>query len=394
MEKKIKMKKIALITYHRAINYGSILQTYATYKKIYELGHKCTIIDYESYSQYYYYSNKIFPNIFKIKFRKISILLFLYKLFKNSNKRKNDKIKKNKFDLFAKKNFCMTKHYSSKNELRKVFSENCFDIFMTGSDQTWNSNCLEHLYQKSDSTGVYYFDFVDNKAKRVAFCSSLGNMTYTQLEKKKNLINKYSYISTREEQGKKLISRVYKKNIDVCVDPTFLLKKEDWNMLIQRESLVAGDYIVLYSLQKNNKIKEWLDSVKIFAKKRKWKIVVICPFCDEFTDDFIDANNSGPREFLNIFNFAKFVLVDSFHGLCFSIIYRKDFLVLGNKYYKKDIRKKNLLSKLSLENRMIENESEINNINDLSVHYASSENIIENEINNAIECLKNAINIT
>lgn len=38
--------KIALITLHRVINYGSFLQTYATQKTIEKLGHESLIIDY------------------------------------------------------------------------------------------------------------------------------------------------------------------------------------------------------------------------------------------------------------------------------------------------------------------------------------------------------------
>ena len=38
--------KIAVITRHAIINYGSLLQTIATQKIINKLGHECQIIDY------------------------------------------------------------------------------------------------------------------------------------------------------------------------------------------------------------------------------------------------------------------------------------------------------------------------------------------------------------
>jgi hypothetical protein len=39
---------IATITFHRAINYGAILQAYALQKKIEELGGQCTVLDYRN----------------------------------------------------------------------------------------------------------------------------------------------------------------------------------------------------------------------------------------------------------------------------------------------------------------------------------------------------------
>ena len=40
------MKKVGIITQHRVVNYGSMLQTYALQEKIEELGYKCEVIDY------------------------------------------------------------------------------------------------------------------------------------------------------------------------------------------------------------------------------------------------------------------------------------------------------------------------------------------------------------
>ena len=41
-------KKIGIITFHRAINYGALLQTYALQKVIKRMGHDCIIIDYRN----------------------------------------------------------------------------------------------------------------------------------------------------------------------------------------------------------------------------------------------------------------------------------------------------------------------------------------------------------
>lgn len=40
------MKKVGIITQHRVVNYGSVLQAYALQSKINELGYECEVIDY------------------------------------------------------------------------------------------------------------------------------------------------------------------------------------------------------------------------------------------------------------------------------------------------------------------------------------------------------------
>ena len=39
-------KKVGIITQHRVVNYGSVLQTYALQEKIKDMGYECEVIDY------------------------------------------------------------------------------------------------------------------------------------------------------------------------------------------------------------------------------------------------------------------------------------------------------------------------------------------------------------
>ena len=66
------MKKIGLLTFHRAINYGACLQAYALKNYIEDLGSKCEIIDYHC-SEIEDFYNKIFlkEDSIKTKIKKI-----------------------------------------------------------------------------------------------------------------------------------------------------------------------------------------------------------------------------------------------------------------------------------------------------------------------------------
>ncbi len=57
-------------------------------------------------------------------------------------------------------------------------------------------------------------------------------------------------------------------------------------------------------------------------------------------------------EWLRLFADARFVVTDSFHGAVFSIIFNKQFLVVGNKY-RGMARFTSLLEMFGLEDRLV-----------------------------------------
>lgn len=57
-------------------------------------------------------------------------------------------------------------------------------------------------------------------------------------------------------------------------------------------------------------------------------------------------------EWLSLFRDAKYIVTDSFHGTLFSIIFRKDFVTIGNQ--KRGLsRFQSVLSNLHLEDRLL-----------------------------------------
>jgi exopolysaccharide biosynthesis predicted pyruvyltransferase EpsI len=297
------------------------------------------------------------------------------------NKRKIEK-----FEKFMNDNFNLTKRCKSLKEIDGLKLENKYDYFVTGSDQTWNDYAVEHVYNRGKSIYPYFLSFVKEKTK-IAFSMSIGNTTFELLNKKRELINKYKYISTREESGKDILSKITDKNIDVVVDPTIILTQKEWCSMIDDKRIEDENYILLYTLCTNSTIDEWINEIKKFNKNKNLKVVMLCPFVSKKIPDVINYVDSGPYEFLKLFRDASYTIVDSFHGLCFSVIFRKNFFVLGNKYHKKDIRKNNLLKKFNLLDRIVENEKEINVIPDV-VDYKKSEKLISDEIIYAKNILK------
>lgn len=70
------MKRIGILTFHRAINYGACLQAYALKKYIKDQGNECDIIDYHCPAIEDFY-NRVFlwEDSFKTKIKKSSYMV-------------------------------------------------------------------------------------------------------------------------------------------------------------------------------------------------------------------------------------------------------------------------------------------------------------------------------
>ena len=86
--------------------------------------------------------------------------------------------------------------------------------------------------------------------------------------------------------------------------------------------------------------------------------------------------------------YAKYVFVQSFHGLVFANIFRKNFAFLCESN-SVDFRAKNLLSLLDQESQIVRNYSELNEAIINNVHYSS--NNLDDFIFRSISFLDNAI---
>ena len=105
----------------------------------------------------------------------------------------------------------------------------------------------------------------------------------------------------------------------MVLDPTLLLKKEDYFELCKDVPVETKPILVAYVLNINESI---LKSCKTLAKERDLELKI-------FSADS-KANLSIPK-WLAIFRDASYVVTDSFHGTVFAIIFGKEFKCLYNE---------------------------------------------------------------
>lgn len=339
-------KKIGIITYHAAYNYGSALQAYATQEIIKLLGYDAKIINYRMIEQKKYYA------IIRTKFGKKRFIEDISQLPLVKQKILRSK----RFEEFFNDYYDLTYEFSNPDEIYEF--ENKFEVFISGSDQIWNKHSCELNWNE----WKYMFPYLlkDIKKNKVSYASSIGNMTDNEIATIKKYIEEFDSISMREYTSTKRLEKILNKDIKTVLDPTFLLNKKQWieDMKLNKDN--RNPYILYYSLGniKDNFLK--LSKMLKLAKARHLELHVITPY---FYIPILSKNISnyleyGPKEFLNELYNAELVVTDSYHGSILSVNLGKEvYSICEGK--PSDFRKIDIFNRLGLEKRILESIDEL-----------------------------------
>lgn len=370
---------VGLITFHGSHNHGSMLQAYATQKCIENLGYDVEIINFRMLSQKEYYA------LYQTKYGKMRFFRGLLMLpIHNARKKREDK-----FEKFLEERYNLSEEeYSSYEDLKLISGK--YSICVSGSDQIWSNRIPELVGSDIDYTGVYFLDFVDDKTKRISYASSIGEATFDELENKRELLSKFSAISTRERKGADILKALTGRDVETVVDPTFLLNRSQWRQIETRERIVSEKYLFLYTLRGIRPGMKWARELTAFAKKTGLKVVCVSPFFPIVFPGVKCLVNIGPEDFINLIDHAELVFTDSFHGTAFSINLQKPFysLTLASS---NDNRKIGFLKELGLEKRILRSYGEIRKINNYSLDYSKAEKILNQKRSESMKWLEESL---
>lgn len=319
--------KIGILTFYVADNYGALLQAFASKKYLESLGHEACIIDY--------HVKKKFKIDFFIKGLSIfsNIKFSIYQFFRYPFLR----LRYKKFETFI------------KNELQPYngiweTSPNDFDIFYTGSDQIWNP-----LYT-NNYIPIFFCQFPGAIEKKcIAYSASMGiNYIPNKLKSElKNYLQIFSSISVREKSSKDLILPLVNIPVEVTIDPTFLLRKEQWlKYFPKRNKKNNKPYVVIFEVRHSDISYKLAD---IISKKYNYKIKTISS--NVKITNFNSLITTNPCEFVNTIANAEFVVTTSFHGTAFSLICKVPFYSIVTK--SNDNRIKDLLFNCGASDRLL-----------------------------------------
>jgi len=293
--------KIGIVTFFYANNYGGVLQAFALQKFL-----KNSSIDSE-------FVNYI-PNA------KNSILASFKKLLKKLLKKNKLEDFNQLFKEFRENNLIISEKFTANSDLKN----NKYDIIISGSDQIWNSRLNKH------NTSYFTLDFINNDTKKISYASCIGqpdqinDYIYSY-----DSINSFDYVSVRNDFSKEFLeNNLATKNIFVACDPTMLIDFHDL-----KYELPCKKYILIYSL--NMSLEELLNKV-ITTVKELYNLPIIVlnsKYNAVVYDDHISVSDAKPEQWIYLFKHASYVITDSFHGVIFSLKYKKNFIALhGNDW--------------------------------------------------------------
>jgi hypothetical protein len=361
--------RYGILTFHRALNFGALLQTYGLQKAIEKFGEESEVIDYRCRYLENHYDQFLYLK--KLQFR-----VLLYHLLKNQISIPNKKA----FRIFTEKYIISSREiYEQPNELQNI--DYNYKSLIVGSDQIWN-------YNQTNFDKSYFLDFVIDRRKKNAYAASFGfeflPLNYESEYKK--LLNSFNNLSVRESHGAEIIKKLLGVEVPVVLDPTMLLTKDEWSS-ISVESTNKENYILIYLLAESESI---FQAAQNLSRKTGYKVVYI-------NDKIIKRKklkniiSIGPCEWLGLIKNAKYLFTNSFHGVAFAINFGIDFFVeLLPPPSKVNSRLLNILNLFDLNNRLIK-QSDVNNLILSDIDHTKVDRLLEWERLNSLHYLENVI---
>jgi len=333
------MKTIGIITIHKIHNYGSVLQAYALQRVCEEIGFKVEIIDY------------MFPNEFHTdnKFKtqgdsQPNEPKWIKMLFAKALMRQHKGI-----DTFVKKyQHLSSSLYSSPDELKAQAP--AYDVYITGSDQLWNPRFC-------NGDPAFMLHFTPDDALKISYAASIGaNAIPTELiPRYKGLLSRYAHIGVRENSGRKVIKDIIGKDVEVVLDPTLLLCKDEWNQIAVSNRQFKKKYILCYFLNYTFNSFPYVDQLADYMQKQTgYEIVRVSrPPHKLFTSHTQYRVGATPEEFLALVRDSEMVLTTSFHGTAFAVNYGKPVFTVVKDRNASDSRQVSLMENLGLEKQIL-----------------------------------------
>lgn len=321
-------------------NYGAMLTCYALQQTINYLGYVARVINY-------------IPDRYVAK-------------FKNSLS-----------DKFSSNYLKMTDLCHDKSDLREL--NNCADTFIVGSDQVWR-----HPYFWGLGGNIFQLNFADETKKKIAVAVSFGTDhyegNYSQTELTKYYVKRFDAISVREDDGVDVCQNTFGVSATHILDPVFLAEKKEWDCILKNAKNLKKDFACSYVLDRTDLSENLLEELK----KRYSNVIKMA-----------DGGHNGKysvEEWLYNIKECEFLITDSFHGVCFAIIFNKPFICVANKN-RGYSRFKSLFKMFGLEGRCVDNHSKLQDLQKLfePIDYDKVNQILDKEREASLNWLRKAL---
>lgn len=321
------MSKVGIITFHNGSNFGAALQTFALQEALREICDDVEIINYDN--------RFISKGLDRLRFD--MSLRGIYYLLSDIINLKNNTTKIKRFHDFFSRYYVLS-DLMSKEQLKDEGMS--LDVGISGSDQIWNPLL-------NGGVDDIYFLKIPGIKKKCSYASSVGSYRFdNEIYNNQiiDLLSDYTNISVRENS--ELIAKSINREVRNVCDPTLLLTKDQWEKKLDLRRL-GNKYLLIYAMTDFQNITEYAIQI---AQRKGLAIKYIGMPVKKFKNvEYI--TNAGPKEFVELFFNADYVVTNSFHGTAFSVNFGKQFISLKNP--KNPERAAYFLTSINAKNRLV-----------------------------------------
>lgn len=327
--------KIAIITHSLRYNYGGILQNYALQRLLLSWGHEVITLKLKRRRVFWqecewmlkYYIHKLLGQraVPPLLMKDVDLICRNTDRFINKYIRMGPKMDLIDYEWLRKKSF---------------------DAIIIGSDQVLHPQS----YRKIEDI---YLGFIENVVK-IIYAGSFGSEKWFYTPSQElacaRSLKKFRAISSRENSGINFFKKKFGVSAQLVLDPTLLLEGSEYERFVLKTNHKSMKKVVTYFLDPNREKEEIVEKVcALLGGQRETA-------GNEWMDNaFLRAEEriaDSVEDWLSRLYNADFIITDSFHGTCFSIIFKKNFITVANKQRGLD-RFVTLLSELGLNDRLL-----------------------------------------
>lgn len=317
--------RIAILTLPLHTNYGGILQAFALQTVLQRMGHKVEIVQKNPKD---FSKKNLIKDTFLCYKRLIKKLLMDWKTPLRANNEEKIKALRKNTDLFIKKHIKLRLIDSL-----SIIGPKDYDAIVVGSDQIWRRIYFDRQYKDlmfSTKVEDAFLKFCDTwSIKRIAYAASFGvdKWEYSLDETRRcgNLLGVFDKVSLRETSGVINCKKYFGCEAELVLDPTLLLKKEDYIALCDEEDTQQYNFtnkIFCYVLDKNDNKAAIIEDISSQTGYEPFFMQ------GDLTNDEVQPSIAAwLKSFIN----SSLIVTDSFHACVFSIIFNKPFIAIGNK---------------------------------------------------------------
>lgn len=287
------------------------------------------------------------------------------------------------------------KHYSkydlapyirTRSELRKLNA--CCDTFMVASDQIWKSL----LYEEQ---GNYYaLDFVQDNKRKLAYGTSFGHDYYLGSEKvreeMKYYLKRFDAIGIREDSGVEICRDIFEVPARKVLDPVLTVNKQIFEDLIEESARDDSGYVFSYMLEPNRNKEQVVRKLSETCGLKDINVTGMDVTPSRINGwNLVLERNVKVSDWLYLIKNSSCVVTDSFHGMCFSILFEKPFIVIEHEN-RGNGRFYSLLRTIGLADRIVKSptdSAEIERLSKQEIDYGRVNEILVREREDSLQWL-------